>query len=61
MKATFNFCQLVDGKLQKTIITAPILQEFNGGVLVYIEGYSAAGGTKNMKAVAIENIIEIFK
>lgn len=61
MKATFYFCQLVDGKLQKTIITAPIIHEFIGGVLVYIKGYSASGGTNNMKAVAIENIIEISK
>jgi hypothetical protein len=53
MNATFFYIQNINGKFQKTIVTAPIIESFNGGYLV--------GGINfpNGKCIANENIIAV--
>lgn len=53
MNATFYYIQNVNGKFQKSILTAPIIEAFKGGYLVGGENFP------NGKCIATENIISV--
>jgi hypothetical protein len=55
MKATFKYIRLEDGKFVKTIETAEVVMQFNGGIQVKGELFPQG------KCIASENIIEIVK
>ena len=53
--ATFKFYQMTSEGLKFEIITRPLLQVFNGGILVEMEGKPKG------KCIASENVISINK
>lgn len=50
--ATFYFCELINGKLVKTITCGVIKEKFKGGIIAVWSKYPQG------KCIALENIIE---
>ena len=52
--ATFYFCELINGKLTKTITCGVIKEKFSGGIIAVWSKFP------NGKCIASENIIEMI-